>query len=305
MPLRPGTRREVPGGRRPPPAGPMLGSGRRKSSMTRAGTAEAPEPPRREPRGFTLRSHIVLLFFGLILAAGFALVGYGYVATSRLLLTAGDEEFTHVADRTAGLVKELVSPAHLLVQLLARHRLTETTSVGARLESLPLLTAALTEHQEISAVSVGFPNGDFFLVRTLRPPLVRESLGSPADAAFLVQSRVANEGAAGGRYLFVDKDLRVLRDEAKPEYRFDPRTRDWYREATATAETVRTRPYVFFTTREVGTTLAQRGANGSVVGVDITLRDLSLGLTRSRVTPSARMALVDGRSIVIALSDAD
>src|SRR5262249_19837071 len=158
MPLRPGTRREVPGGRRPPPAGPMLGSGRRKSSMTRAGTAEAPEPPRREPRGFTLRSHIVLLFFGLILAAGFALVGYGYVATSRLLLTAGDEEFAHVADRTAGLVRELVSPAHLLAQLLARHRLPETTSLGARLESLPLLPPPPARHPAISAPHLRAPH---------------------------------------------------------------------------------------------------------------------------------------------------
>src|SRR5262245_9126600 len=283
----------------------MLGSGRRKFAMTRAGTAEPPEPARREPRGFPLRGHIVLLFAGLILAAGFALVGYGYVATSRLLLTAGDEEFAHVADRTAGLVRELVSPANLLAQLLARHRLTETTSLGARLESLPLLTAALTEHQEISAIYFGFPNGDFFLVRTLRHPLVRASLGSPPNAAFLVQSRLAGEGGLGGRFLFVDKELRVLQDEAKPDYRFDPRTRDWYREATATAEPVRTSPYIFFTTREVGTTLAQRGANGSVVGVDITLRDLSLGLARSRLTPTAQMALVDRRGVVIALSDAD
>src|SRR5262249_23234008 len=182
MPLRPGRVREVPGGRPPSFAGPMLGSGRRKFAMTRAGTAEPPEPARREPRGFPLRGHIVLLFAGLILAAGFALVGYGYVSTSRLLLTAGDEEFAHVADRTAGLVRELLSPANLLVQLLARHRLTETTSLGARLESLPLLTAALTEHQEISAVYFGFPNGDFFLVRTLRHPFVRARLGSPPNA---------------------------------------------------------------------------------------------------------------------------
>src|SRR5262245_66683948 len=98
----------------------MLGSGRREFAMTRAENSEPPEPARREPRGFPLRGHIVLLFAGLILAAGVLLVGYGYVATSRLLLTAGDEEFAHVADRTAGLVRELVSPAHLLVPLLAQ-----------------------------------------------------------------------------------------------------------------------------------------------------------------------------------------
>src|SRR5262249_12710190 len=141
-------------------------------------------------------------------------------------------------------------------------------------------------------------------VRTLRHPLVRESLGAPPGAAFLVQSRTPGD-ASGGRYLFFDESLGVIRDETKPDYRFDPRTRDWYRAAIPTPAPVRTSPYVFFTTVEVGTTLAQRSANASVVGVDIPLRDLSRGLARSRVTPSARMALVDGRGIVIALSDAD
>jgi hypothetical protein len=41
-----------------------------------------------------------------------------------------------------------------------------------------------------------------------------------------------------------------------------------------------------------------------VVGVDITLQDLSRHLAQSRVTPSARMALVDGQGRVIAHPDA-
>jgi hypothetical protein len=69
---------------------------------------------------------------------------------------------------------------------------------------------------------------------------------------------------------------------------------------------VRTAPYVFFTTREVGTTLAQRSADrASVVGVDITLHDLSRQLARARLTPSARLALVDGRGAVVAHPDVD
>src|SRR5258706_7153261 len=153
--------------------------------MIRAGTVEPGEPPRREQRGFPLRVHIATLFLVLISIAGLALVGYGYVATSRLLLSAGDEEFAHVANRTAGHVRELLSPAQLLVQLLSRHRLTETTTLSARLDALPLLTAALTEHPEFSAAYVGFANGDFFLVGTLRHPLVRQTLVARPDAGFL------------------------------------------------------------------------------------------------------------------------
>ncbi len=255
-------------------------------------------------RGLPLRVLIAGLFVGLLAAAGVAGVGYGYVVTSRLLLSAGDEEFLHVAERTAGQVRDLLAPAQLLVQLLSHHRLADATSPTARLDSLPLLTTALSEHPEISAVYVGFASGEFLLARTLRgaPP----QLGTvPPEAVFLVQSRPAGEGAIPGRFRFLDRQLAVLGDELRPDYVYDPRARGWYAQALTTAAAVRTRPYVFFTTREVGTTIAQRSVDGrSVVGVDITLQELSRHLARSRVTPSARIALVDPQGLVVALPEA-
>ena len=245
---------------------------------------------------FPLRIHIATLFVALILAAGLAVVGYGYVAASRLLLSAGDEEFLHVAERTTGQVRNLLAPARLLVQLLARHRITQTTTLDARLESLPFLTTALAEQPHISAVYVGFGTGDFFLVRTLSAATA-PVLGAPPGAQFLVQSRTRGEG----RYRFLDPTLTVITDATRPDYRFDPRTRGWYQQAHASAAPVRTSPYVFFTTREIGTTLAQRSLDGAaVIGADITLHALSRELSDSRVTPSAQVALVDPEGFVIA-----
>lgn len=244
--------------------------------------------------------HIATLFVALIAAAGLAIVAYGYRATSRLLLAAGDEEFRHVTERTADQVRSLLSPARLLVELLARHALTRTAALAPRLDALPLLTSALVTHPEISAVYVGFGNGDFFLVRSLRAPL-RQSLNAPAGASFLVQSLAATDRPTPGRYLFLDGQLAVIQDEPRPDYRFDPRAREWYRQAMSSATLIRTNPYVFFTTREIGTTLARRsGIDATVVGADITLQDLSRYLAQSRVTPSAQIALVDRLGFVIA-----
>jgi sigma-B regulation protein RsbU (phosphoserine phosphatase) len=268
--------------------------------VIRAGTA-AQRPGH---RGLPLRVLIAGLFVGLLAAAGVAGVGYGYVVTSRLLLSAGDEEFLHVAERTAGQVRDLLAPAQVLVQLLSRHRLADAAGRAARLDSLPLLTTALNEHPEISAVYVGFASGEFLLARTLRG--APSQIGRvPPEAVFLVQSRPAGEGAIPGRFRYLDRQLAVLGDESRPDYVYDPRTRGWYAQAMTAAATVRTKPYVFFTTREVGTTIAQRSADGrSVVGADIALQELSRHLARSRVTPSARIALVDRLGLVVALPDA-
>ena len=247
--------------------------------------------------------HIATLFVALIIAAGLGIVGYGYRATSRLLLSVGDDEFAHVVERTADQVRTLLTPARLLAEILARHRVTRTTDLAARLEALPLLTTALAAHPEISAVYFGFSNGEFFLVRSL-PASIHKSLGAPQGAAFLVQIPGAFDRRPPGRFIFVDGQLGVLRDESRPEYRFDPRTRDWYRQALARpSSVVQASPYVFFTTREVGTTLARRGDRDTVVGVDITLQELSRHLAQSLVTPGTRLTLIDRQGLVIAHPD--
>jgi sigma-B regulation protein RsbU (phosphoserine phosphatase) len=258
----------------------------------------AGRPPGRRRRGFRLRVHIATLFVALIVAAGLALVGYGYVATSRLLVSAAEQEVGRVAERTASEVQALLAPTHLLVGLMAQHRLTRASSLAERLESLPALTGALDRHAEISAVYVGFDNGDFFLVRPLHA--ARPHLEAPVDAVYLVQSRAARD-AVPARFLFLDGQLGVLSDTPRPDYRFDPRAREWYQQALGTPSAIRTAPYVFFTTREVGTTLAQRGVDGrSVVGADTTLQALVRLLARSRLTPGTRLALVDRDGRVVA-----
>jgi hypothetical protein len=259
-------------------------------SLPERSAAPLADEPRR--RRFPLRVHIATLFVVLIAAAGLAIVGYGYRATSQLLLSAGDDEFAHVAERTADQVRSLLTPARLLVELLTRHRVTRTTNLAARLESLPLLSTALAAHPEISAVYFGFANGGLLLVRSL-PETVHRSLKAPGDAAFLVQSQHVADRPTPGRFLFVDSRLGILRNEPRPEYRYDPRARDWYRQALANPPLVQTSPYIFFTTREVGTTLAQEGDQGTVVGVDITLQELSRHLAQSRVTPGTRLTLID------------
>ena len=258
------------------------------------------------PRKIALRVHIAAAFLGLLGVTGVALIGFSYYATSRLLLSASEETSRHLTDHTANEARRLVAPAGLLAAILARHRLAGDATLRARLESLPILTTALSERPQLAAIYVGHESGDFFLVRPLRDDEARRRFRAVAGAAFLVQSSTPAQGPVPGRFIYLDAGLNVLQDEARPEYRFDPRTRDWYRRALESAEPIRTDPYVFFTTREVGTTVAQRAADGrSVVGVDITLQELSRRLAERRATPSARMALVDHDGRVIAFPESD
>ena len=299
-----GTRR-ITGGTSPVPTVALGGHpDDRPDGRSLARRRRAPEPPRFGRWRFPLRVHIATLFVALIAAAGLAIVGYGYRATSGLLLSAGDEEFLQVAEHTAGQVRNVLAPARLLVDLLARHPLTRTGTLAARRDALPLLTAALARHPEISAVYVGFGSGDFFLVRSLSAA-VRRGLDAPGGG--LPGSERGRQGRARRRGGISS----WTRSSASSGTTRGRTTGSILGPATGTgrpstsATLVRTAPYVFFTTREVGTTVAQRSGDGAtVVGADITLQALSHHLAQSRVTPSARIALVDRQGFVIAHPDA-
>src|SRR5262249_22193707 len=107
------------------------------------------------------------------------------------------------------------------------------------------------------------------------------------------------------RLELLDGSLRHIADVPQPDYRFDPRTRPWYVEAMKTSDAVATAPYVFFTTRQVGVTIARRAGNGrALVGADVSLLRISERLNQVRLPPSSQLAIVDpDGNRVIAYSD--
>jgi HD-GYP domain-containing protein (c-di-GMP phosphodiesterase class II) len=255
------------------------------------------------PRQFPLRIHIATLFITLILALGGAVIWNNQVGTTRLMLQTADERFERIAERTRQQLRNLLTPVAITVDLLAWQQLARATALEERLNSLPYLHEALEQSAHLSALFIGYDDGDFFLLRPLPvdSPL-RQTLNVPKSAHYLVQSMERDTaGAATGTFLLYDEQLHLLRRELRPDYVFDPRHRPWYQSAHDPTHRVYTEPYLFFTTREVGATLARRTATGtSVVGADLTLREISTVLAASRFLPGAQLALFDDRYQVIA-----
>ena len=95
-------------------------------------------------------------------------------------------------------------------------------------------------------------------------------------------------------------DYTILKSEQDPADTYDPRARGWYSSAVERRGLVWTEPYIFFTSRKPGITLAtpiigKDGAVETVLGVDIEISDISRLL--------ARTSLLRGKSVYISTSD--
>ncbi|MBE9610987.1 HD domain-containing phosphohydrolase [Chitinilyticum piscinae] len=238
--------------------------------------------------------HISYLFIGLLIGYAAFTGWYQYQATTRLLKDNAQGRFEQIAKMTASNVQSLYIPAKVSVALLANQRLMNATSLEQRLDSLPFLVNAIAEQPASASIYMGYDDGDFFMLRRyLDEPDLKTKFNPPPLTRWIVQS-IDHEGdSVRADYLFFDVKLQQIGSQSDPAYRYDPRTRSWFKAASESGSVIITPPYYFFTTQSVGVTLAQRTANQkAVAGIDVNLRSISQLLQQSKATPDSRLILL-------------
>ena len=256
-------------------------------------------------RHYPLRVHLAWVIVGLVVVSG-ALLGWnGYRQSSNIMLADTSQLFEAIGEEATAEVGRLYAAPETLASALSLHATARAASMKERLEGLPFLMEILRATPALASVYFGYESGDFMLVRNVKGrPAAARPFSPPEGTAFVVQLVEARPAGPSGRYQYYGEDGRLIEDRPQPENRFDPRTRPWYKLARGSDEQVRTPLYAFFSTGEVGTTLA-RSAPGrrAVAAVDITLAELSAMLDRIDVSPSAQRVMFDAQGTVMAYHD--
>ncbi|MFJ4256135.1 HD domain-containing phosphohydrolase [Pseudomonas monteilii] len=257
----------------------------------------------RTGRGISLQWLVALAIVLGMLLLGAALAWQGYRGIRQTLVAAAGDTAQQVGKTIDERARRLIDPVQSSIRLLAHNPAAHTQA--QRLERLPQLVETLNANRMLSAAYMGYPSGDFLLVRRLRDPQLLQRFAAPPGTAFLVQRVIRGEGGVvQGEWRYYDQALNLLQAQAKPEYRYDPRTRPWFAEASAQPATVLTPPYVFFTTREIGLTLAQRSVDAeTVIGMDVSVNDLASETQGLRITPGTEIAVLDDQGNVVAYPD--
>jgi diguanylate cyclase (GGDEF)-like protein len=198
--------------------------------------------------------------------------------------------------RTADYLAPAESTARLTSTLLH----DSVLPVGDDQALLRYLDSQVQTSPNITGAYVGRPDGTFVLVS-------RD--GATIEGGTRVKTITV--GPVGRTSTTVQRDAKGI-ERARtedPSDTYDPRQRPWYTSAEAApGDLAWTKPYVFFASREPGVTVAsaahaESGALLAVVGVDVSLRDLSTFVRGVRVSPSSRAVLVDRQGTMVASGD--
>lgn len=201
-------------------------------------------------------------------------------------------------------IRSLTEPPITALLLLRNSALTRVDSLEGRLDHVDVLADILRINEIVDAAYIGYPNGAFFLLRRL-PEGVDAPFAIPETTQFVLQSVTQSDGNESESELrFYDSRLGLLERRDNPDTEYDPRQRSWYQEAAETDEIALTDPYVFYTTRAIGVTLARKAADSNaVVGIDVTVSALSSQLEALKLTPHTEIAITDREGTVIAYPD--
>lgn len=263
-------------------------------------------PLRPEQRRLPLHVHISVMFTFLLLLTGVVLGLFNYHQTTQIILSSSETLFDRIEQDVRDDLQATYQPIRHLLSLLADTPAAQSAELEHRLPLLKPFSQSLVDNPALASLYLGYANGDFFMVRALRTPALKVQVQAPEAAAYQVWSIEHDpQGAVRSQSMFFDLALTLLSRRDHPEEPYDPRGRKWFSDALQQAGQITTEPYLFFSTHNVGTTLARRSGENAVIGADLTLASLSTALGKHRVTPSTEIALYDTDGNAVAYLDSN
>jgi adenylate cyclase len=252
----------------------------------------------------SLRIHLAVLIVGLLLAVATPLVLLAYGQGQETALEGARRQMHLLAERVADRLSDLVSSSLAPVTLASAAAQFASPADADLPAKTAMLQRMLASAPEIDSAYVGYTDGDFLQAVKLDDEGWRRASRAPDAAVTGVRLVLrSGDGDASESWTFLDAAGARLGVSAGRPSRYDPRTRPWYRAATAAAPGPGlSGPYAMATTGSVGISLSRLGTDldGAVVAVDVLLDTISQFLVDARLSPHAEAFVFDrnGRLVV-------
>ena len=188
--------------------------------------------PARSSR-LTLFFTVLSLFLAVALLVGTAVTVSNYIETRSTAIKVANDSFKMTMGRINEQRFAFFTPAFLMVEVL-RNAPSFQMADGSKDAIRPLILSALKLNPHLSAVYVGYENGNFFHILSISESekAFIEQLGGPPLTRFAIQDiRTGENGDRVQTWRFIDADNKEIGTLTKPSPAYDPRTRGWYQDA--------------------------------------------------------------------------
>ncbi|WP_374374960.1 ATP-binding protein [Dongia sp.] len=248
---------------------------------------------------WSVRTVLLVALPLLVGLSALAIIGGGLIIAQRgadhaaqsLMRSAG----SHIMSRSTAFLTQAERMAELTARMIDERSLDATD----RPRLMRYLWQQLMSNPYLAGMYVGYEDGGFTYVMR-----VQTVAGDHFMFKTIREGRRARQVTVTWRNAFYEE---IVPDESMIDG-YDPRLRPWYAAATRGLNSGWTEPYMFWTNQRPGVTMArsahcEAGVMACVIGVDITLGDLSNFFGQLETEIGGRAFLVTGDAGIVAASE--
>jgi adenylate cyclase len=245
----------------------------------------------------SLRLILSIVMVGLVLVVSGSMIGIGYLRARQTAVERVQERMDDFSDRLTARMAAVSNDTTTFVNIFATALGAFAAPAAERInDKLTFSREALIRSQTLDGIFVGYEDGSFFHVISLREDVWRKALDAPVEATIGI--RIADKRAEGNnamRVFFLDAAGKKLPSEHVGISNFDPRERPWYTAAKGGKEPVATGPYTTALTGAFAMTISQAHARSgnTVIGADLLLERITGFVTEELLTPNSVVFVAD------------
>jgi PAS domain S-box-containing protein len=250
---------------------------------------------------FSIRAALIIGFLVLIWGTFVVTTTSSFLSSQTVLNRHARDIMENIADLAMEQSQNHLAHAHaaaaLTRRLLTANVVESSEKNFQALEQYFLDQLALYPH--FAGIYIGKPNGDFYYV----------SRSSERSAGgFRTKLTLNRNNNKKTSLIWRDENMNFIGDELDVHDSYDPRTRPWYKKAQAKQQIAWSDPYIFFTSKKPGITIAgpmydESGRLKAIVGVDIEIDQLSTFIAHLNIGKNGRAFMINNNGDVVAFYD--
>ena len=235
----------------------------------------------------SIRWTLIIGFLGLIWGTHLITTTSSFVTSQEVLNRHAKDIMKNIAQLAMEQSQNHLGHAHSAASLTKR--LLSADVVSSSDEQIKILERyfynQLSIYPHFAGIYMGTPEGNFYDVRRS---------DTHSAGGFRTKIVVRHNNTRQTHLIWYDSDFNRLSITSDPEDTYDPRKRPWYQKANKEKQIVWSDPYIFFTSKKPGITIAgpfydRADQLKGIVGVDIEIDQLSTFIGSLKIGKNGRL----------------
>ena len=232
---------------------------------------------------FSITVTIFTVFSLLLISMTSLIILITYKRNTDSALITSDKLMNKTSERILSKIESLYAPLFLILE---QAETLYVISEKPTIQNHPgenYFFSAIDRYPQIQTMYLGYSDGDFYEVFSLQgnsQEAIKKAILAPEDADYAVlrQFSTGESGRPVRLWKYMNSIRQIIGSRQEEAADYDPRIRPWYKNAENKDISIRTEPYLFAITHEIGITLSRKlgGKIDCIMGIDILLNEIAL-----------------------------